>query len=258
MVKWSKIIQFCIFLAGIVCSDNLFSGQIIKQDPQQWFQTMIQKYPQAGLEKIMLVDGRSWAMGHYSDGKVFVTCPYDTFYGFKPFTPDDELALLHEAGHARNHAWTKLFYKKNYQKKFALALVAAAFVAAEGLSKGKDIVFDCSANFTDHKFDVADKVLKYLLLYGGLSALIYKIIPPILGRCDEILADDFANQQGDAEALQGGYYHFMKHANYQKYAYKNWLHHWIKDFSHPASIDRAKIIGKVLWSKYGQSVPMIL
>lgn len=262
MKKWLKIIHFSIFLTGLVCFDNLFGLQQIqnnkivkKQDPQEWHQKMIQKYPKAGLEKIKLVAGRSWAMGHFLDGTPFITCPYDTYDGFKSFTPDDELALLHEAGHARNHRWTKALYKKSYQKKLMLGLMAASFLGTDGVQKSKDLFSSFS---TDNKNDIAEKIIKISLLYGVLSSVIYKFTPSILKRIDETLADDFANQHGDADALKGGYYHFMQHAHWQKMAYKNWLHRWKKDFGHPASYDRAQEIAKVLWSKHGQPVPLMI
>ncbi len=264
MKKWSKIIKIMLLFVGFACTDNLFSEQLAvavkqfnrqAQSPQEWFEKMKKKYPKAGLENITLIDGRGWAMGHLKNGSAFVTCPYDTYDGIKPFTADDELALLHEAGHARNHRWTKLFYKKSYQKTFATALILASFLSTDGIQKSKNLAANPFAEKTSPDF--AEKFCKFVALYGVISAVLYKIIPPIANRFDETLADDFAKKHGDAEALKGGYVHFMNHAKRQKSAYKNFIEHWKKDFAHPASYDRAQAIAKVLWEKHGQAVPMI-
>ncbi|MBP6892683.1 hypothetical protein KBB68_03835 [Candidatus Babeliales bacterium] len=210
MKKWSKIIQFSLLLVSVACSDNLFSTEFIKnqqiiqkQDPQVWFNKMKQKYPQVGLEKVEFIVGSHWSMGYDTDDNVAIFCPSDIYYGYKSFTPKDELALLHEAGHARNHHWTKLFYKKSYQKTFAMALVLAFFLGTDGIQKSKNLAADAFKENSSSDFVV--KLCKFVSLYGVISALFYKIIPPIVDRFDETLADDFANQHGDVKALKGGF-----------------------------------------------------
>jgi hypothetical protein len=271
MAKWSKIIQFLLLLVGVTYHDDLFSKlnknyalstspsmSASKQDPQQWYQKMMQKYPDAGLEHAEFVAGSHWAMGPRLNDSACIFCPSDKFNGYQPFTPDDEISLLHEAGHVRNHSWTKLFYENKRQLALTTALVAVCFLGSGGITKSKNLAFESAQNLKDHKVvDVISKIFLFSCAYSFLFTSIYAVTPPVLQRIDETLADNFANQHGDEQALKEGYKFYMNHADFQKSVYKNWYFRWIHDFAHPASSDRAQAIRKVLMSKFCTLPPMI-
>src|SRR3990167_5269370 len=64
-----------------------------------WYQSMIQKYPKADLNKYGFVVGQVWAMfprPYVVSKKTLICCPYYKLNG--NFTTEDEWALLHEAG----------------------------------------------------------------------------------------------------------------------------------------------------------------
>lgn len=283
MAKWSKIIQISLVLMGIVSPNDLDCRQVKKssqarknqtliqldqpqavlsqkQDPQEWYRQMMEKYPGAGLEHVEFESGDHWSMFSYSSichGKEMhvILCPSDVYHGLRSFTAADEGSLLHEAGHVRNHMKTKMFYDFKRQTALKACLVAACFFGA--IERCKNLKSDMVDTNFKEMVPLSGFISKILFLYGlsATGVLLPFATSPLIGRLDEVLADNFRCQHADADTLKGSYYHFMDHAKWQKSVYgDSRLLRWADDFEHPASINRAQKIKNALWQRFGETV----
>lgn len=217
---------------NIIYNGRLYPITIVTQDnyPQAyaWYQKMIQKYPQADLDKYAFVVGSGmsgWAMlpAQYVESKrVLICCPYNNLYN--GFNESDEWLLLHEAGHAHNHEnWSLLFKGGTDITTFSKLGIIAAIAAVAGNS------------YSQNHFGIQEK-LKYNPfekddLYGhlkGSTAAAGLLVAPVVAyyamkkaqvvawrKIDERYADKFANKHGDLYTLKGGAEFFDRLACYE-------------------------------------------
>jgi hypothetical protein len=233
-----------------------------KQDPQEWYRQIMEKYPDAGLENAEFKSGSCWSMCSYSyDGEEFhvIRCPSDLYEGRRSFTPKDESLLLHEVGHVRNHMKAKVFYDTKRQKALKACLVAACFLGAGCIEKSKNLKNDLLASAGLKEMRPLSQSIPNVLSLYALSAICMllplKTMVPLLERLNEILADNFMCQHADAKALKGSYAYFMDHAQMQKRVYgDSRFIRWLNDFAHPASINRAQKIKNALLDRFGETI----
>lgn len=214
-----------------------------------WFCSMQQKYPQAGLQDVIfgyLVDEKDdvgWCMCFDEHtGKFWIICPRSKING--SFTKSDECSLLHEAGHVRNRTYCPVLNGYSTSYKAAIAALAAGTFMANGGFQGVQKIPYLKNN------SVASYALSAAAVYGlykGLSAG----IRPIVGRIDEMMADNFAFKHADLDALIERHEGHIQHGNLQNRYYKNIWHHWAYDFMHPHSHDRAYNIQNALLGRFG-------
>jgi len=161
----------------------------------EWYQKMIAKYPQAGLDKVLFVValGDGWFMSSLQDNTLFIACPFKSLK--QEFTAEDEWALLHEAGHVKNHkAWSFFYKPKKLTMPVASGLTGVALLLSGvcGYENIKQLPY-----IKDSKIAVAG--VSAVAVYG-LYKMIKKIGGQVILRIDERSADKFALQQGDKNA----------------------------------------------------------
>ena len=110
MQKLHKIAIFVVAMTWIACS-GLMADCVTNRtekttiEGQIWFESMKRKYPAAGLDQVNLEVSYGWVkyLNSSENGLARIGCPHDKYYGLKPFEPEDEWCLLHEAGHVHKY-----------------------------------------------------------------------------------------------------------------------------------------------------------
>ncbi len=191
-----------------------------------WYQEMMKKYPEADLDQYsFVVGGQDWGMfsAQYVESKrALIGCPYNKLYG--GFIPDDEAALLHEAGHAHNHEnWSPLFKGgTDITTLSKLGIIAAVAAGSSHMYNQNHFGLQQKLQYDPFAQQDLYSHLKGSATFAGLLAapiVAYYCIKKgqviAWRKLDERYADKFANRYADADALKGCIEHFDRHACYQ-------------------------------------------
>lgn len=214
---------------------------------QKWYQTMVAKYPQASLEKIQF--GIS---DNYESGQGIIFFPewrlrdmQQVFGSVHPlrFTEEmfvafaqEEWLLLHEAAHVL----------KNDTYHGAVAITATT-----GLMTSMVLACACAQNYNKLKTSTGILTVACTAAVGYAALILY-------GRFQESRADDFANQNADAQALKAGKSWFdrlntlMNFENISIPDFLNSFSHFLQDPIHPTPKSRALKVLQALIIRFGQ------